>query len=178
LSETSDHGPAAGACPSCGGQLRWESVLDGDEERWLVICRCGRMRAFLPEQPTLVPEDPLRAFLIGSGRSIFPPTSPWVRVFVASVEAPNPVRWRYCHGACGGCGASASFRLQACPCEATIRALDDPPNGLAEFRCVLLREHDWRVHEGLVYERRRISGPAARRDSGLDRRSDSASSCA
>ena len=31
-----------------------------------------------------------------------------------------------------------------------IRALDDPPESLAELRAVLLREHEWRVREGLV----------------------------
>jgi hypothetical protein len=31
-----------------------------------------------------------------------------------------------------------------------IRAFDDPPEGLAELRGVLLREHEWRVREGLV----------------------------
>ena len=34
--------------------------------------------------------------------------------------------------------------------EAILRALDDPPLGLAELRGVLLREHEWRVREGLV----------------------------
>ena len=34
--------------------------------------------------------------------------------------------------------------------EAILRALDDPPDGLAELRGVLVREHEWRVQEGLV----------------------------
>ena len=34
--------------------------------------------------------------------------------------------------------------------EAIIRALNDPPDGLAELRGVLLREHAWRKREGLV----------------------------
>ncbi len=34
--------------------------------------------------------------------------------------------------------------------ESILRALDDPPDGLAELRGVLLREHEWRVREGLV----------------------------
>ena len=34
--------------------------------------------------------------------------------------------------------------------EAILRALDDPPDGLAELRGVLLRGHEWRVREGLV----------------------------
>ena len=32
--------------------------------------------------------------------------------------------------------------------EAILRALDDPPDTLAELRGVLLREHEWRVREG------------------------------
>jgi len=34
--------------------------------------------------------------------------------------------------------------------ERILRALDDPPAGLAELRGVLLREHTWRVENGLV----------------------------
>jgi uncharacterized protein (DUF1778 family) len=34
--------------------------------------------------------------------------------------------------------------------EAILRALDDPPDALAELRGVLLREHEWRVRTGLV----------------------------
>jgi len=34
--------------------------------------------------------------------------------------------------------------------ERIIRALDDPPARLAELRGVLLREHTWRVENGLV----------------------------
>ena len=34
--------------------------------------------------------------------------------------------------------------------EAILRVLDDPPDGLVELRGVLLREHEWRVREGLV----------------------------
>jgi hypothetical protein len=34
--------------------------------------------------------------------------------------------------------------------ERILRALDDPPAGLEELRGVLLREHEWRVREGLV----------------------------
>jgi len=113
-SDVTTGGPAA-ACPSCSGQSRWESVLDGEEERWLATCRCGRMRAFLPDQPALDPEDPLRAALLGLGRPIFPPSPPWVRLFLASAEGPNPVRWRYCHGPCPPCGAPACFGMQSCP---------------------------------------------------------------
>src|SRR5439155_20799147 len=69
--ESATRGPAT-ACPSCGGNPRWESLVDGDQERWLAVCRCGRMRVFLPEQPGLEFEDPLRAFLLGPGRPIFP----------------------------------------------------------------------------------------------------------
>src|SRR5262245_32146915 len=113
-------GAGSSACPSCGGSPRWESLLDGEEERWLAVCRCGRMRAFLPAQHALEPDDPLRAFLLGQGRPLFPAAPPWVRLFLASVEGSNPVRWRYSHGPCPACGASARFGLQACPRPGTL----------------------------------------------------------
>ena len=34
--------------------------------------------------------------------------------------------------------------------EMIIRSLDDPPESLAELRGVLVREHEWRVREGLI----------------------------
>jgi hypothetical protein len=34
--------------------------------------------------------------------------------------------------------------------EAMVRVLDDPPDGLAQLRGVLLREHVWRRRVGLV----------------------------
>jgi hypothetical protein len=34
--------------------------------------------------------------------------------------------------------------------EQVLRGLDDPRSGLTELRSVLLREHEWRVREGLV----------------------------
>lgn len=89
--------------------------MDAGEERWLAICRCGRMRAYLPDQPALEPDDPLRAFLLGPGRPVFPPSPPWVRLFLASIEGHDPVRWRFSHAPCRGCGANASFGFQACP---------------------------------------------------------------
>ena len=65
--ETELRGPAVASCPACGRNPRWEPLQDGEEERWLALCRCGRMRVFLPEQPALDPEDPVRAFLVGVG---------------------------------------------------------------------------------------------------------------
>ena len=118
--ETDARDPATASCPSCGGAPLWESLLDGDDERWLAVCRCGRLAAFLREQPALEPEDPLRAFLLGPGRPVFPASPPWVRLFLASVEGANPVRWRYAHGPCTSCGASAGFGIQACPRPGTL----------------------------------------------------------
>jgi hypothetical protein len=112
---TSEEGREATVCPACGRQPRWESLHEGEEERWLAVCGCGRIGTFLPEQPALAPEDPLRAYLAGPGRPIFPASPPWARLFLASVEGANPVRWRYCHESCPRCGAAASFGLQACP---------------------------------------------------------------
>jgi hypothetical protein len=34
--------------------------------------------------------------------------------------------------------------------ESLLRALEDCPDGLGELRAVLLKEHEWRVREGLV----------------------------
>jgi hypothetical protein len=34
--------------------------------------------------------------------------------------------------------------------ERILRALEDCPDGLAELRGVLLREHEWRLRKGLV----------------------------
>jgi hypothetical protein len=34
--------------------------------------------------------------------------------------------------------------------EEILRSVDDPPDSLAELHRVLLREHEWRVKEGLV----------------------------
>jgi hypothetical protein len=34
--------------------------------------------------------------------------------------------------------------------EKILRTLDDPPDGLVELRGLLLREHEWRLREGLV----------------------------
>ena len=118
--ETAAGGRGAAECPSCGGHARWESVVDGDEERWLAVCACGRWQAFLPEWPALEPDDPLRAFLLGPGRPVYPASPPWIRLFLASVEGSNPVRWRYCHGQCAACGASAGFGMQACPRPGTL----------------------------------------------------------
>ena len=42
------------------------------------------------------------------------------------------------------------FALTVPEREEILRALDDPPTGLAELRGVLLVEHEWQVREGLV----------------------------
>jgi hypothetical protein len=110
-----DAAPEPAACESCGGHPAWESLVEDGEERRLGVCRCGRMRAYLPDRPGLDHDDPLRVFLLGPARPIFPASPPWVRAFLASVERPNPVRWRFCHEPCRGCGASASLGFQACP---------------------------------------------------------------
>ena len=113
---TPNHCPARAACPTCGGHPRWESLVDADEERWLAVCRCGRMQGFLPDQPEMQPEDPLSAFLSGVGRTTVAPASPpWIRLFLRSLEESNAIRWRYCPTACAGCGAAATFEMRACP---------------------------------------------------------------
>lgn len=48
------------------------------------------------------------------------------------------------------CGTKI-FGLSIADRESILRSLDDPPtNGLAELRGVLLREHEWRVEQGLA----------------------------
>ncbi len=113
--EAPTHGPAMTACESCGRHPRWETLVDGDEERWFAACRCGRMQAFLPDAPELQPEDPLGAFLAGPGRALAPASPPWIRLFLRSLEEPNPTRWTYCPGPCPGCQAAAKFGFRACP---------------------------------------------------------------
>jgi hypothetical protein len=34
--------------------------------------------------------------------------------------------------------------------ESILRALEDDPDGLGELRATLLKEHEWRVREGVV----------------------------
>jgi hypothetical protein len=113
--ETTARGPRKAMCPVCGGRPRWESLVEGEEERWLGVCRCGRLRAFLPSLPGLEPEDPLRAFLAGPGRPVFAGSPPWARLFLGSVEGAEPVRWRFVGERCRGCGSLARFGMLACP---------------------------------------------------------------
>ena len=112
---TTAGGPAEAVCPACGGRPRWESLLDGEEERWLGVCRCGRMRAFLPALPGLEPEDPLRAFLAGPGRPVFPESPPWARLFLGSVEGAGAGQVAVRGEPCRGCGARARFGMLAWP---------------------------------------------------------------
>jgi hypothetical protein len=58
-----DRRPDGGRCAGCGGQPQWEQVSDRFGERWLSVCGCGRMQAFLPDQPGLEVNDPLGVFL-------------------------------------------------------------------------------------------------------------------
>lgn len=44
----------------------------------------------------------------------------------------------------------AAVALAVADRERILRALEDCPDGLAELRGVLLREHEWRLREGLV----------------------------
>jgi hypothetical protein len=114
-SDTAARGTAPVGCGSCGGDPRWESLVDGDEERWLAVCRCGRLQVFLPDRPELVPEDPLGTYLVGRALASAPASPPWVRLFLRSVEGPSPTRWRHVPGACDFCGASATFVMRASP---------------------------------------------------------------
>jgi hypothetical protein len=46
--------------------------------------------------------------------------------------------------------ALAVIALSIANRERILRAVEDCPDGLAELRSVLLREHEWRMREGLV----------------------------
>jgi hypothetical protein len=82
------------------------------------------MRAYLPDRPDFDPKDPLRVYLLGPGRPVFPPSPPWARLFLTSVEAPDPVRWRFCHAPCRGCGVSVTLPRDSSGMTAAGRAGD------------------------------------------------------
>jgi hypothetical protein len=114
-SHLDDDRPVAASCPQCAGRLEWESVVDLYGERWLAVCRCGWLQAFLPDEPQVEPEDPLAAFLLGSRRTVAPPAPPWIRLFLRSIEQPWNTRWRYSSEPCGACAERVRFELQVCP---------------------------------------------------------------
>ena len=90
--------------------MRWESIMDPYRERWLGVCECGTMRAFLPDAPEWIPEDPLTAFLAGPEISELPrERPPWVRFVLISGQEPFSVRWGHLPGACPDCGVQTVF---------------------------------------------------------------------
>jgi len=109
--------PEPSACPSCAGRPNWESITDTMGERWLSVCRCGRIDAFFADQPEARPDDPLAAFLLGSMPRAQAPTPVWVRCFLRSVEEPWNIRWRYRHEPCDRCATRVVFEFLACPRE-------------------------------------------------------------
>ncbi len=103
-------------CPNCGSRRQWESLIDdAGEERWLTICPCGHMEAFLPDQPHVQAKDPLRAYLLGPGRDIFPAAPPWIRLFLSTIKEPRPIRWSYVWQKCPSCGTAVRMGMQAYP---------------------------------------------------------------
>jgi hypothetical protein len=114
-SDLDDDRPRAARCPQCGELPEWESLSDGYTERWLAVCRCGRMQAFLPDQPAVELDDPLSAFLVGPGRQVLPPTPPWIRLFMRSLQSPWNAAWRYSPEPCAACAERVCFVLQVCP---------------------------------------------------------------
>jgi hypothetical protein len=123
VTETETGGEAADAalapeCGNCGSRSdwQWESLVDeSGEERWLSICGCGQMAAFLPDQPDIQPEDPLRAYLLGLARPVVSESPPWVRLFLRTVQQPAPVRWRYFWEGCPLCKTSIRLEMHASP---------------------------------------------------------------
>ena len=98
-----------------GAVRAWESIADAMGERWLSVCRCGRIDAFLADQPGMQPDDPLAAYLLGSLPRPRAATPPWLRCFLRSIEGPWSVRWRYLHQRCPGCKTKVVFEFLACP---------------------------------------------------------------
>jgi hypothetical protein len=103
------------SCGQCGGAIVWEAIEDEFEERWLGLCReCGRMTAFLPEQPTHSPRDPLRTCLLGAGVPLRPASPAWIRVFRVAGSLPW-VRWLHEPDLCPTCETHVTFRAQGHP---------------------------------------------------------------
>ncbi len=107
--------PMAARCQRCGELPRWESLVDGRGERWLALCRCGHAQVFLPDEPNLDPEDPVKAFLQGPENAVRPTTPPWIRLFLRSVEEPWRAVWRYWPNLCPACATGVCFFLHASP---------------------------------------------------------------
>ena len=88
----------------CGGEVRWESILAPYRERWLGVCSCGRMKAFLPDTPDVVPADSLTAYLVGPDVKALPmERPPWVRVMLISGGPPFNVSWTPLPEPCPSC---------------------------------------------------------------------------
>ena len=84
--------------------MRWQSIRDRLDERWLGTCECGKMRAFLPDSPDLTPEDPLKAFLVGPEVNELPKERPpWIRVVLLSSEWPFNLSWTPLPEPCPSC---------------------------------------------------------------------------
>jgi hypothetical protein len=47
-------------------------------------------------------------------------------------------------------GVESGEQTPPAVCESILRALEDDPDGLGELRATLLKEHEWRVREGVV----------------------------
>jgi hypothetical protein len=134
------------SCLSCGGAPRWESICDQWGERWLASCDCGRIETFFPDRrQRTVPRDPLALFLQGHLGARRPPTPPWIRLFLHSVQGDQPTHWRHSPDACETCSARTTLGLLAWPqpsiaglctvclnCGYTVSSYSDPLRGSTE----------------------------------------------
>jgi hypothetical protein len=103
-------------CEVCGGWLKWDCITDEEGERWLGVCAdCGRMRAFLADEPHRQIDDPLTDFL--GEPDLTPSRPPWVRAFRASGGWPWLARWSHARPPCDRCSAP------------TVLTLEYPPSG-------------------------------------------------
>jgi hypothetical protein len=114
LTETGLIDPQNAGCDACGSALSWE-CMDGEEaERWLGVCpNCGRMRAFLPDEPDRQIDDPLTAFL--GQPDLTPSRPPWIRAFRASGGWPWLARWSHHRPPCDRCSAPTVLTLEHPP---------------------------------------------------------------
>jgi hypothetical protein len=109
-----DRRPAVGRCQACCEKIAWESVADHLGERWLAVCRCGRIQVFLPDGPGVSPDDPLTEFLVGPEPTVRPASPPWIRLFLRSLRE-QLADWRYDPAVCPACANTVRFWLQASP---------------------------------------------------------------
>lgn len=124
MARSDGNDPQNDSCEACGGALRWERLEQAGSERWLGVCECGSMRAFLPDKPAVCLDDPLAAFLRGVGDDdhayVRPP---WVRLVRVSTQWPWRVSWAVRAKPCTACSVAVVLTVRRPPwVRSTLRA--------------------------------------------------------